>query len=202
MVARSAVLDGEARIDLRHANVLCADEMTQGLEILGQILMGFGVQHIARAQSAEDFRRMLNTQAFDLILVDAALGGNGFELVQWLRRSNLEGNRFAPSVVLSGHTPRSQVETARDCGANFVVIKPVSPATLLERVMWIGRTARLFVEAGAYVGPDRRFKNQGVPSGAKGRRSSDLSAELGVALDPNLSQDAIDSLLKPQRVAL
>ena len=202
MVAKSAILDGDARIDLRHANVLCADEMTQGLEILGQILMGFGVQHIARAQSAEDFRRMLNTQAFDLILVDAALGGNGFELVQWLRRSNLEGNRFAPSVVLSGHTPRSQVETARDCGANFVVIKPVSPATLLERVMWIGRTARMFVEAGAYVGPDRRFRNEGVPNGARGRRSSDLSAELGVALDPNLSQDAIDSLLKPQRVTL
>lgn len=202
MVAKSASLDGDTRIDLRQANVLCADEMSQGLEILSQILMGFGVQHIVRAQSPDDFRRMLNTQAFDLILVDAALGGNGYEQVQWLRRSNLEGNRFAPSVILSGHTPRSQVETARDCGANFVVTKPVSPATLLERVMWIGRTARMFVEAGAYVGPDRRFKNQGVPTGAKGRRSGDLSAEVGEAMDPNMSQDAIDSLLKPQRVAL
>lgn len=202
MVAGSTRLDGDRRIDLRQATVLCADEMSPGLEILGQILMGFGVQHIVRAQSADDFRRMLNTQTFDLILVDAGLGGNGYELVQWLRRSDLEGNRFAPSVVLSGHTPRSQVEMARDCGANFVVIKPVSPTTLLERVMWIGRTARMFVEAGGYVGPDRRFRNQGPPAGAKGRRSDDLSAEVGEAMDPNMSQDAIDSLLKPQRVFL
>lgn len=202
MVAESSTLDGDARIDLRQARVLCADETSQGVEILGQILMGFGVQTIVRAQSADDFRRVVSKQAFDLILIDASLGGNGYDLVQWLRRSTLEVNRYAPTVVLSGHTPRSQVELARDCGASFVVTKPVSPTTLLERVLWVGRTARMFVEAETYVGPDRRFKNQGVPADTKGRRKGDLSEDVGEAVDPNMSQDDIDSLLKPQRVAL
>ena len=202
MVTAVPNLDGEARIDLRQARVLCADETTQGLEILGQILMGFGVQTIVRAQSGEDFRRTLGQQAFDLILVDGGLGGNGFEFIQWLRHSSIEINRYTATVALSGHTPRTQVELARDCGANFVVIKPVSPATLLDRVMWVGRTARMFVESETYVGPDRRFKNTGVPVGTKGRRKGDLSADVGEAVDPNMSQDDIDNLMKPNRVAL
>lgn len=202
MVEASASLNSDTRVDLRHARVLCADETTQGVEILSQILMGFGVQNIVRAQSPDDFRRHLTNQAFDLILIDALLGGNGYELIQWLRRSNLDVNRYAPSIILAGHTPRSQVEMARDCGANFVVTKPVSPTTLLDRIVWIGRSGRMFVEAGAYVGPDRRFKNEGVPGGAKGRRKGDLSAVIGEAVDPNMSQDDIDSLMKPQRMAL
>jgi hypothetical protein len=60
----------------------------------------------------------------------------------------------------------------------------------------------MFVESETYVGPDRRFKNTGVPVGTKGRRKGDLSADVGEAVDPNMSQDDIDNLLKPNRVAL
>ena len=192
----------EVRLDLRAARVLCADDSVQGLDILGQILMGFGVQHVTRAQSADEARRAMTSQAFDLILVEAALGGNGHDLVRWLRSSLLEPNRFAPVIVLAGHTPLSQVESARDSGSNFVVIKPISARVLLDRIYWVGRAARLFIDAEHYAGPDRRFKNEGVPVGGKGRRKGDLSANVGEAKEPNMSQDQIDNLMKPQKVAL
>ena len=198
----SASMSDEARLDLRSARVLCADENSQGLDILGQMLMGFGVQQITRGPTVEDVRRLLASQAYDLILIDAGMGGNGHELVRWLRTGNLEPNRYAPVIVLAGHTPLSQVETARDCGSNFVVIKPISARILLDRIYWIGRAARLFVEAERYAGPDRRFKNEGVPDGGKGRRRGDLSADVGEAREPNMSQDQIDTLMKPHKVAL
>ncbi len=42
----------------------------------------------------------------------------------------------------------------------------------------------------------------GPPLGMNGRRAGDLSAHVGVALEPNMDQSDIDMLLKPQRVAL
>lgn len=201
MVA-AAELDGDARLDLKTARVLCADENTQGLDILGQILFGFGVQHVVRAQNAEEFRRAVEAHAFDLVLVDGGFDGNGYEMIRWLRRSNLEPNRYVAVLVLSGHTPRSQVEMARDCGSSFVVTKPISARTLLERIVWTGRAKRLFVECDEYAGPDRRFRNEGLPDGMNGRRRGDLSADVGTAVDPNMTQDEIDSLMKPQRMTL
>lgn len=202
MVIAAPGLDGELRLDLKAARVLCADESAQGLDILGQILMGFGVQNISRAQSASDFRTLAAAQAFDLMLIDAGLDGAGYELVRWLRREGRDPNRTAPMLLLAGHTPQGQIETARDCGASFVLIKPISARVLLDRIVWIGRAGRLFVETEGYVGPDRRFRNDGVPGGGRGRRHDDLSTRIGAASEPNMSQDEIDTLMKPQKVSL
>lgn len=202
MVTQSKELNENARLDLRAAHVLCADASSQGLDILSQILMGLGVQHIVRAQTVEEVRRQLGALPFDLVLIDAALGGNGHEVVRWLRGPTVPANRYVPVLVLAGHTPRSQVEAARDCGSHFVVTKPISAKTLLDRIFWVGRAKRPFVETETYVGPDRRFKNEGVPGGTQGRRRGDLSAEVADTAGPNMSQDQIDTLMKPQKVAL
>jgi DNA-binding response OmpR family regulator len=139
----------------------------------------------------------------DFLLVDSNLDeDSGYALVRWLRRSSLDPNRFAPVILTSSHTPVSEIASARDCGANFVVAKPLSPSVLMQRMLWIAKGGRQFVEAQSYVGPDRRFKFDGVPEGTKGRRASDLSASVGAATEPNLNQDQINNVLKPQRVAL
>lgn len=192
----------EPRLDLRSAHVLGVDENVQGLDILGQILMGFGVPGLTRAGDVETFRKLAASETFDLILVEAGVGGNGYELVRWLRRESGEANRQCAVMLIAGHTPREQVETARDCGGNFVVLKPLSAAVLLRRILWLGRTPRAFIDSPAYVGPDRRFRNLGVPDGLKGRRRDDLSAVVGAAVDPNLSQSEIDTLMQPRKAVL
>lgn len=60
----------------------------------------------------------------------------------------------------------------------------------------------MFIESDSYAGPDRRFRREGPPPGMAGRRSGDLSAAVGHAETPNLSQDEIDSLMKPTKVSL
>lgn len=194
---------GETRINLRAVKTLCVDSNAQGLEILGQLLMGFGVERIARAQSGEEARHILTNEAVDLIICDAALSDEtGYDLVRWLRRSELDPNRYVPVIVVSGHTRLSGVALARDGGANFVVAKPMSPSTLMQRILWVARGGRKFVESGDFVGPDRRFKFEGTPGGGEGRRKEDLKEALGDAKDPNLSQDEINSVIKPRRVSL
>lgn len=50
-----------------------------------------------------------------------------------------------------------------------------------------------------FVGPDRRFHNIGPPGGVP-RRTGDLSIEVGAASGPNMSQDEIDSLMRPMKI--
>lgn len=203
IAADKSAAGGSARINLRNVTVLCVDSNTLGLDVLGQMLMGFGVERIRRAATVEDARATFSREPIDFALIDSLVDdGSGYDLVRWLRQSSLDPNRFAPVIVTSSHTPQSEVASARDCGANFVVAKPLSPSVLMQRMLWIARGGRQFVEAPKYVGPDRRFKFVGVPEGTKGRRASDLSTSVGEATEPNLNQDQINSVLKPQRVAL
>ena len=194
---------GSARLNLRNVTVLCVDTNSLGLEVLGQMLMGFGVERIRRAASLDAAKAVLSKETIEFVVVDSNLEEeSGYDLVRWLRQSPLDPNRFAPVIVTSSHTPASEIASARDCGANFVVAKPLSPSVLMQRMLWIAKGGRQFIEAEKYIGPDRRFKYDGVPEGTKGRRASDLSASVGLAKEPNLNQDQINSVLKPQKVAL
>jgi DNA-binding response OmpR family regulator len=136
----------------------------------------------------------------DLIVCEAALPEqDGYDFLHQLRRARLEPNSFTPAILITAHTPKSQVLKARDCGANFVVVKPLSPRVMLDRILWIARENRAFIECDSYVGPDRRFQALGPPAGTEGRRKDDLPPEVGAAIDPNMSQSEIDDLMKPRR---
>lgn len=167
----------KGRINLEHAAImLLAGE--SGMNLLGRIFLGFGVRGPYRCFTGERAMAVCEEADLDLIVCDGSLkDGEAYDFVAALRRSDLDPNRFTPVVVVAGHTPLDQVEKARDCGANFVVAKPITPKILLERVVWVAQETRPFVELDTYVGPDRRFQNLGPPNGmTPGRRRSDITA--------------------------
>ena len=49
--------------------------------------------------------------------------------------------------------------------------RPEAAALLLERILWMARDPRPFVEAGDYIGPDRRFRDEDLPEGMEERRA-------------------------------
>jgi CheY-like chemotaxis protein len=191
------------RINLERISVLLADGNPQALDILSQVVVGFGVRTPTKCGTGVEAQDVLKRTTFDLVICDAHLPKlNGYELIRWLRREGPEANRCAPVIIVAGHTRRSDVLMARDCGANFTIVKPLTPKTILERILWVAREDRLFIESDSYAGPDRRFKRLGPPAGMEGRREDDLSAKVGLAQTPNLSQDEINSMMKPTRVTL
>lgn len=169
-----ATFDPKAWINLEKARVLLLDDHAEGGNILAQIVMGFGVKRFMRSVSVEEAKEVVGHTELHLILVNANLRESpAFEFIDWLRRANLQPNSFTPVILITGHTQRSQVEKARDCGANIVLAKPVSPQSMLERIVWIAREKRPFVNCGSYIGPDRRFHDTGPPAGMTGRRHND-----------------------------
>lgn len=199
----SAELNPNAAINLSKAVVLVVETTVHAADILGQILKGFGVAETHRTNSVREASDLLRTKSFDLILIDPdAEGGAGYAMVRNLRASMVEPNCFAPIILMSGHPRVSRVKQARDTGANFFISKPIAPNVLLQRILWVARDKRPFVEAGGYIGPDRRFKFEGLPPDSDGRRSTDIKDPLGAASGPDMSQDDIDNLIRPQRVMI
>jgi DNA-binding response OmpR family regulator len=161
--------------NLSRAVVMVVDDNPYSLRLTTQTLLGFGIKtrHLCNdAQSAVD---ILKTHPVDLLIVDCDMPGpDGYDMVSWLRRSNLEPNAYVPTLMISGHTRASQVTKARDCGANFIITRPITAGILLERILWMARDPRPFVNAGDYAGPDRRFKEEELPEGQPERRADRL----------------------------
>lgn len=191
------------KVNFEELQVVVVDDNPHALDITAQVLTGFGARRITRCVSADEARRAISAGQVDLVVTDAAMPTiDGYELTRWIRRAAPEENRFVPVIVVTSHTPRADVVSARDCGANYIVAKPITPRTMMDRIVWIAREERMGIETENYVGPDRRFRRLGPPPGMEGRRSSDVEGEIGLATEPNMSQDEIDSVMKPQKVSV
>ena len=191
------------RVNLEHSSVLLIDDNPKSLDLLSSIFHGFGVKEQIKCESATEASEILKRRMVDLILVDCSMPEmDGYDFTRWLRRETPAPVRYTPVIMLTGHAAQSSVNKSRDCGASFVVAKPLTPSVLLKRILWLGVDERQFVECETYVGPDRRVRNFGPPLGMPGRRSGDLSTHVGEASEANMDQADIDLLMKPRRVAL
>lgn len=192
-----------SRVNLEQASVLLVDDNPQALDILASIVQGFGVREQIRCGSALEACEIVRKRMVDLILLDCAMPEmDGYDFVKWLRRETPAPTCLTPVIMLTGHAAPSKVQKSRDCGASFVVTKPLTPGVLLQRILWLASDEREFVKAPNYVGPDRRVRNLGPPLGMNGRRAGDLSNHIGEATEANMDQADIDSLMKVRRVAI
>jgi len=157
-------LRDSAVINLTGAVTMVVDDSAFALDLTAQALMGFGIRTRHACLGAAEAMEILKEQNIDLLVVDCEMPGiDGFELVRWLRRSGLEPNAFVPVIMTAAHIRRPRVAEARDCGASFIITKPFSANTLLERIVWVARDGRPFLEVGGYFGPDRRFRKAPAP---------------------------------------
>ena len=195
-------MQDSSRINLSSARFLIVDDNDKSLRILCDLVKSFGAGSVTAASSAFEAQELLGRQRFDLLITDAVMPDyDGYALVRWLRALPNDEERIIPALIVSAHTREEEIARGRDCGAHFVIAKPISPTVLLERIYWIATHERNFLVSDGYVGPDRRWKNRAPPSefGA-GRRRTDLSIEIGAATSPNMTIDDLEALLKPQKV--
>jgi DNA-binding response OmpR family regulator len=167
--------DSRARFNLAQVSVLVLEETPLGMSILVQILAGFGARKVYRCDTVEKAERVVREAEVDLLIIDAmGRSGAGFDFVRWLRRSGIRPNCYVPVILTAAHTPAMAIARARDCGAHIVMAKPLTPRAMLDRIIWVARAGRRFVECDGYVGPDRRFRDAGLPRGLEfGRRRED-----------------------------
>jgi DNA-binding response OmpR family regulator len=168
------------------------------MAILVQILTGFGAKNIHRCASIREAKTVASQTEVDLFVIDGmADAGAGYDLVRWVRHDLPEPRNFTPILLTAGHTVTSDVSRARDCGAHFIVSKPISPIVLLERIIWMAKEGRVFLHSDNYVGPDRRFNSEDPAPGQGGRRREDRLRVADAQQSASWS-DSADSLKVPQ----
>jgi two-component system chemotaxis response regulator CheY len=158
-------------LNLRDVAILIADSSSYLSTISHRMLRGFGADKILESRSAIEVLQSLSEQKIDILLCDARLPPHGgLSLTQAIRRKVGNENRMIPILLMSSDTREAVIKQARDAGANMVIAKPISPASLYDRLTWIALTPRQFVDAPTYFGPDRRFKTEGYPNGVDRRK--------------------------------
>ena len=186
-------------INLRDLMILIADPSPYLCMLTHGILRGFGANKVLEVRHSLGVLETLIGQKIDILLCDARLPPHGgLPLTRAIRRNTENENRTMPILIMSSDTREATIVSARDVGANMVVAKPLSPASLYDRLAWVAFNPRQFIDTDTYFGPDRRFKIEGYPGGV-GRRKGDKVVEVAEEVGPALAQDDIDSLFSAAR---
>ena len=167
----------QLKLNFRSVTTLIVDRDRYTRSLIAQMLRGFGVGGIESVDTGEAAQQYVKEHFVDLLIVEADLPDmRCSDFIRWIRRDNKEPLRFVPIMVLNGYTQMRLVSAVRDAGANIVVKKPVSAQTMFDRVAWIARTPRAYIETTDFVGPDRRFREIAPPNGEY-RRETDFPVQ-------------------------
>lgn len=134
-----AVADGRTRQDLKKALV------AQGFRAI--------VDVADHAPALEAVMR----NAVDVMIIDVGLpGGDACSLISQLRHHKVGNNPFLITLVLVRAPTESVVKRVIDSGADDLLVEPVSPEVLIQRIQVLARGRKPFVVTHDYIGPDRR----------------------------------------------
>jgi len=143
--------------DATRISALVIDDNVHMRSILMSLLHAVGVQETRQASDGTEAMKILMAWQPTFLVLDQNMQPmNGTAFAKKLRLSQATFCSEIPIIMLTAHTERAMVETARDAGIDEILAKPISTKALLQRLNAIMNDRRPFVRAGKYAGPDRR----------------------------------------------
>lgn len=145
-------------LPMKDLDVLIVDDNANMRLLLRTILRSFGLPEVRQARDGTAGLAEIDRRAPSLIISDWEMAPmNGREFLRAVRRVGREPLCFVPIVVLTAHASRQIIEEAFDAGATQLLVKPVTPANLLQRIGWVLEDDRPFVRAGDIYRQELRF---------------------------------------------
>lgn len=161
------------KLEKEHIRILNTLVIVDNLPMLGifrSVLSDFGIQNVRHGRNAQEVVSFLMSEPIDLVVIDDHAPLDGVKFLKTLRRGSGRLPNAVPVIFITAIAERERIVAARDAGANEILIKPFTPIQLKTRLENSLFKPREFVEAAAYVGPDRRRRRD---DGAEGDRRSD-----------------------------
>lgn len=135
--------------------------------------IGFPYNHVREATDGAAAIDYLEAYDCDLVICDLNMKPmNGKKFTRYIRTNPKSPDPYLPIIVCTGHTELVHVAHARDAGANEILRKPVTAASLYSRLHAVIESPRRFIITQDFVGPDRRRQN--LPFDGPERRSGIL----------------------------
>ena len=115
----------------------------------------------------------------DLIITDWMMAPvDGLELTKFIRSDIDSPDIFTPIILMTGHTEKWRIITARDAGVNELLAKPISAKTLYDRILAVIEKPRPFVRTKSFFGPCRRRLNWKEYMGPERRFKAEQAKDL------------------------
>lgn len=125
-------------------------------QLFADILRNAGVTDVHLLADAGSALAGLRGSRVNLLFLALANEGEALESVRQLRRDKTHTQRKSPVLVISSQLTAAQAERFRHAGANAIIGKPVSTASLVGVTKKVLARPRPFIEGVNYVGPCRR----------------------------------------------
>lgn len=169
------MFDGNARTIQRVAakvqRVMVVDPNPATARLLAEHLRPLGGVQIFAAPTAEKGYAMARATDPQLIFVEHAQNGvDGLAFTRKIRRSDL-ACREAPVIMCTAEATAEAIFGARDAGVHEFMRKPFNLGDLERRLEAVALKPRDWIEAVAYVGPDRRRFNSADYKGPRKRKA-------------------------------
>lgn len=137
--------------------------------IVATILRSVGAKHLREAGDGADGLEAMESWPADIAICDFKMAPmDGVEFTRRVRQPNSR-NAFLPIIMMTGFSDRSRIFEARDAGVTEILAKPITAASLLQRVESVIVHPRPFIRTKAYFGPCRRRKEGENAEGAERR---------------------------------
>ena len=112
--------------------ILLVDDYPDALEIWGLYLRSLGYD-VETAEDGLSAVEQAHRQVPDIIVLDLELPGiSGFEAAVRLRQA--PDTRDIPMIAATGYSHARQLNQARECGFDSIVVKPCEPAALVAEI--------------------------------------------------------------------
>ena len=130
------------RARVRPMRVLVADDQQANRTVLSRILERAG-HRVQQASDGEEALELLETDAFDLAVVDMHMPRfTGLDVLRQLRYMQAGGGKRTPVIVLSADATAQAARDASEAGAPAFLTKPVVVAKLLETIAELTQPVR------------------------------------------------------------
>lgn len=137
------IIFGEPESNLRHA--------------IRAALNRAGYENVQDFDRMEPLREAIARGNPDLVLIDTEMDkGEADALISDMRYNRLGKNPFVPVILTIWEPTRELVTRIASSGTDDLLVKPVSPNQVFERIKALVNNRKPFVVTSDYIGPDRR----------------------------------------------
>jgi two-component system chemotaxis response regulator CheY len=159
------------RIDFNRLRFLVIDDNAHMRRILRTLLHGFGTREVYEAEDGAAGLEAFAHYSPDIVITDWAMPiFDGLELTQMIRQPDANANPFVPIIMLTGHSEKKRVISARDAGVTEFLAKPISAKGLYQRILNVVANPRPYIRTKNYFGPDRRRNANSSYAGPERRK--------------------------------
>ncbi len=117
---------------MSHETILIVEDDEDIVELVRYNLVRDGFQPVG-VTKGEDAIKKLQTESFDLLLLDLMLPGiNGMEVCRYMKAH--EKLRSIPIIILTAKGEESDIVAGLEIGADDYIVKPFSPKVVIARI--------------------------------------------------------------------